>query len=146
MSYKSSNPELKKVMADLKAESIYLILPLFLLVGTKIYFDSWQSIFLVADWSLASCIIFGNMTYKISRSVARLDGRSNHHNYGFYTARRFFMVVLAMFFYFGMLVKPTMFLGVLQVFLFIYAIVLHFVDGVAASKLENLVNREKSKP
>ena len=128
--------ERKAVYADLKAEYLYVLIPFVLLVGVKLYTGSWEDIFLSADWSLISCIMFGQVTFKISKAVARTKKQTSEQHYGLYTAKRFFFIVVSAAFYFGMISKPSLFLGVSQFGLFLLATFFHFSDGYTVYALQ----------
>ena len=136
----SDERERKAVFADLKAEYLYVLIPFVLLIGIKLYTSCWKEalkqIFLSADWSLISCVVFGQVTFKMSKAVAATKHKTNDQIYGFYTAKRFFWVVVAAAFYFGMVAKPTLGLGVSQIFLFVLATYFHFSDGYAVYMLQ----------
>ena len=142
----SDERERKAVFADLKAEYLYVLIPFVLLVGIKLYSACWKEglkqIFLSADWSLISCVVFGQVTFKMSKAVAATKHKTNNQFYGFYTAKRFFWVVVAAAFYFGMVSKPTLGLGIAQIFLFLLATYFHFSDGYAVYMLQK-VSQEK---
>jgi hypothetical protein len=123
--------ERKEVIADLSAEYMYVFMPFMILIMVKLYFGTWESILFAPDWSLASCIVFGQVTTKVSKAIAMRGRSSSHQNFGLYTARRVYLVVIALAFYFGMLIKPTFGLGVAQIVLFVVAAFYHFKDGVA---------------
>lgn len=132
----SNDRERKAVYADLKAEYLYVVIPILLLVGIKLYFANLIDVFLSADWSLISCLMFGQMAFKMSKAVAASRYKTNDNFYGFYTAKRFFFVVVAAAFYFGMVAKPSVGLGIAQVFLFLIATYFHFSDGFAVYMMQ----------
>lgn len=124
-----SNKVRKAIHTELKTEYLFIAIPFLLLIGVKLYIGTWQEIVLSPEWSLASCIIFGQIIAKVSMGVSRTELKTNEQSFGWYTAKRVLMVIIAIAFYFGMLAKPTMLLGGLQIALFLVASRLHFVDG-----------------
>ena len=134
----SDERERKAVFADLKAEYLYVLIPFVLLVGIKLYSACWKEglkqIFLSADWSLISCVVFGQVTFKMSKAVAATKHKTNNQIYGFYTAKRFFLFVVSGSFYFGMVLILTFGFGLSYIFLFIFVICVlfcfEFVYGV----------------
>jgi hypothetical protein len=130
--------EKKDIYANLKAEYIYIFIPFCLLVGVRGYLDQWENILLAPDWSLVSCIIFGQITAKVSKAVSS-SSNTNQAHFGLYTAKRFFYVVIALATYFGMLAKPSLGLGIFQILLFILASFKHFSDGFTTE----LLNKSK---
>lgn len=123
--------ERRAVFSDLLTEYLYVLIPFVLLFMVKGYMGVWVEIILSPDWSLASCIIFGQITTKVSKAIAAPGLKASPEFFGLYTAKRFFLVVIALLFYFGMLVKPTQGLGWAQLILFAVAARFHFTDGVA---------------
>ncbi|WP_312598517.1 hypothetical protein [Stutzerimonas nitrititolerans] len=121
--------ERKEILADLKSEYLYIIIPFILLILVKLHFSSWEEIILSPDWSLVSAIIFGQITSRISRAIANSSAKASSSQFSWYTAKRFLFVVLALASYFGMLTKPTEELGVVQLLIFAAASFLHFRDG-----------------
>jgi hypothetical protein len=126
----------KAIFANLKTEYIYYVIPFALLISVRTYLGEWEAIILSADWSLASCIMFGQITTKVSKAVADTKAKASQEHFGLYTAKRFFLVVASIAMYFGMLTQPSMVLGALQILLFVTASILHFSDGYATSLLQ----------
>ncbi|EDT8170335.1 hypothetical protein CQL41_004510, partial [Salmonella enterica subsp. enterica serovar Oranienburg] len=56
--------------------------------------------------------------------------------FGWYTAKCFLLVVISIAAYFGMLAKPTMSLGYIQIIIFITASYFHFKDGFTTKLLQ----------
>lgn len=136
MNYKITEKEKDAIHAELKTEYIYIFTPLALLIMVRSLYSSWQEIALAPDWSLASCIIFGQITSKVSRAVANPKTKTSQEHFGLYTAKRIFLVVLSLTFYFFMLTKPTIELGLAQIALFITASYFHFSDGFTTKLLQ----------
>lgn len=122
----------KDIMYDLKSEYIYILIPFVILLFVKGYDQEWAQILLVPDWSLVSCIIFGQVSARLVKSVASCRLNVNHSRLGYYLSIRFLMVIVSAMFYFLMLTKPTVILGVGQILLFVVASVFFFRDGCAA--------------
>lgn len=141
MSCKLSEKEKDAIYAELKSEYIYIAIPFMLLISTKLYFFTWQEILLSPDWSLVSCIIFGQITSKVSRAVANTKVKASQEHFGLYTAKRFFFVVLSLAFYFFMLTKPVIELGYAQVILFLLASFFHFSDGFTTKLVQKTCNK-----
>lgn len=132
MSSKLSLRERKAVFAELKAEYLFIVIPFLLLIAVKLYIATWQDIIMSPEWSLAACLIFGQITSKVSKAVASAKDKTSEQYFGWYTAKRFLWVVISTSAYFGMLAKPVMSLGVAQVCIFFIASYFHFKDGFAA--------------
>lgn len=141
MNYQISSSEKKAILAELKASYIYIITPFILLIFVKIYNSSSIEIILSSDWSLASCIIFGQITANISKSVSSLKIATHESNFSYYTAKRFLCVVISLMLYFAILLKPQIYLGVLQILVFIFASFLHFRDGFTNYLLQKRITK-----
>lgn len=137
MSSKLSLRERKAVFADLKAEYLFIVIPFLLLITVKLYIATWQDIIMSPEWSLAACLVFGQITSKVSKAVASAKAKTSEQYFGWYTAKRFFWVVISISAYFGMLANPVMSLGIAQVFIFFIASYFHFKDGFAARLLDH---------
>lgn len=128
--------ERKATYAELKTEYLYILIPFMLLISVKLYLSSWQEIIISPDWSLASCLIFGQITSKVSKAIARTKYNTSEEYFGWYTAKRFLLVLVSAASYFGMLSKPTFELGVFQLFIFVLASYFHFKDGFTTKLLQ----------
>lgn len=71
--------ERKATFAELKAEYLFIAIPFLLLISIKIYISTWQEIITSPDWSLASCLIFGQITSKVSKAVACSNTKTSEH-------------------------------------------------------------------
>ncbi|WP_145517780.1 hypothetical protein [Yersinia mollaretii] len=131
-----SSRERKATFAELKAEYLFIAIPFLLLISIKLYISTWQEIIMSPDWSLAACLIFGQITSKVSKAVASSKAKTSEQYYGWYTAKRFLLVVIAIAAYFGMLAKPTMLLGYAQILIFMAASYFHFKDGFTTKLLQ----------
>lgn len=139
-----SEREKRAVFADLKTDFIYIAIPFVVLVSVKCWMGSWSDIIKSPDWSLAACIIFGQVASKVSKAVANSD-LINQEQYGLYTAKRVALVIIAMLFYFAMLTKPTVTIGSLQILYFFTAVFFHFSDGFAIAVIrKNSVRESKN--
>jgi hypothetical protein len=131
----------KATFAELKAEYLFVVIPFLLLIAVKLYIATWQEIILAPEWSLAACLIFGQITSKVSKAVASSKAKTSEQQFGWYTAKRFLMVVFAITAYFGMLAKPTIELGYIQIFMFLLASYFHFKDGFTTKMLQINANK-----
>ena len=115
----------KATFAELKAEYLFIAIPFILLICVKLYIATWQEIILAPEWALAACLIFGQITSKVSKAVASTKVKTSEQHFGWYTAKRFLLVVASIAAYFGMLSKPTMVIGFFQIFMFFLASFFH---------------------
>lgn len=124
------------IIANLKASYIYVLIPFTILICVKGFYEqSWEAILLAADWSLASCILFGQVSANLSKAVALHKGKVQPEVFSYYIARRFFGIVVALITYVFMLIEPNLILGSFQVLLFIWASIRSFTDGVTTEIL-----------
>lgn len=136
LKYQLSVVEKRSYVSDLKAEYLYICVPFVILILVKVYFGPIKDILYSSDWSLAASIILGQNAAKISRSISKIKQKVNDSNFSWYSAKRFFLVVIALFFYFGMIFKPNAYLGASQLLFFLFASWLHFSDGFTIKLLE----------
>ena len=130
-----SSKERSTMWAELFSEYIFIVTPFVFLVAIKLYAYSWRDILLAPDWSLVSCIVFGQIAVKMSRSAIKYRN-ANESQFGLYSAIRFFFVAVSLLIYFGMVAQPGLYLGCGQLVLFLMASFFHFKDGLAARILE----------
>lgn len=136
MNSKRIQRQRKEVLSELKTEYLYYILPFVLLILVKLTFNTWEEIVLSPEWSLASCLIFGQITSKVSKAISMSKYKTKTQAFGWYTAKRFFLVVVSTFLYISMLVKPSLILGASQIALFSLATYFHFKDGIATDYIK----------
>jgi hypothetical protein len=136
MKQNPSSKERSTMWAELFSEYIFIVTPFVFLVAIKLYAYSWKEILLAPDWSLVSCIIFGQIAVRMSRSAIKYR-IADDTQFGLYSAKRFFLVAMSLLFYFGMVAQPTLYLGWSQLVLFMTASYFHFKDGLTARILEN---------
>lgn len=137
MALTTSDHQKKAILARLKAGYIYVAIPLVILILVKVIHEkSFVAIILAPDWSLASCIIFGQVAANLSEAVASNNGQVSPQSFSYYVARRFLGVVVSLVCYVFMLTEPSIFLGAFQLVLFLWASIRFFTDGVATSLFE----------
>lgn len=137
------DPSIKErnaMLADLFSEYVFIITPFVFLVAIKLYAYTWQEILMAPDWSLVSCIIFGQISVRMSRSAIK-HPNTDDRQFGYYSAKRFFLVAMSLLVYFGMVAQPTLSLGISQLGLFALASIFHFKDGIASRVLESRARR-----
>jgi hypothetical protein len=135
-----SAKERKAMLAELWSEYVFVVTPFVFLVAIKLYAYSWQEIIMAPDWSLVSCIVFGQMAVRMSRSAINHQA-ADDRQFGWYSSKRFFLVAISLLFYFGMVAKPSLYLGFGQIVLFLLASYFHFKDGLVARILDNTAAR-----
>lgn len=125
-----------RIRHDLKAGYIFIIVPFVILAFVRVIWDeSWLSIITAPDWSLASCIIFGQVTAAMSRAVVRTKRQISSSGFNYHTAKRFLYVVISCMLYFAMLTKPSLWLGLIQLIWFVFASLSYFTDGMVVRTL-----------
>lgn len=136
MALTTSDEQKKAILARLKAGYIYVAIPFVILILVKVIHEkSFTAIILAPDWSLASCIIFGQIAANLSEAVAYNNGQVSPQSFSYYVARRFLGVVVSLVCYVFMLIDPSVALGCFQMALFLWASIRFFTDGVATSLL-----------
>lgn len=123
------------ISKSLRADYIYIFAPFLLLIIIKTYFGDYSAIIKSADWSLAACLIIGQSQSKVIRASLISERNVKDAGVYYFIAKRFLLIVVALSFYVLMLLKPSTYLGVLQIIVFFIASFLHFSDGRVALKL-----------
>lgn len=141
LKYQLNTRDERGFISDLKAEYLCICVPFIILILVKIYFGPVRDIIYSSGWSLASSIMLGQNAAKVSRSVARVKEKVNGNNFSWYSAKRFMLVIVSLFFYFAMIFKPNLYLAYSQIFIFLFASWLHFSDGFAIKMLERANNK-----
>lgn len=144
MSYHPHKKERKAIFAELSSEYIFIITPFIFLIAIKTYNSEYEKILTAPDWSLVSCIIFGQSAVRLQRSAVKYRD-TDDRQLGWYSSKRFFLASIPMLFYFGMTSEtPSTYLGLGQIALFAIASAFHFKDGIASRLLET-IELQKSK-
>ncbi|WP_370246035.1 hypothetical protein [Marisediminitalea sp.] len=126
------------LLANLKAGYTFVLLPFIILVLIKLFHDkSWEAIFLAGDWSLASCILFGQNIASLSKAVVSRNKEVRASIFVYYFSKRLIGVVVSLVVYVLMLFEPNLILGGLQVAIFIWASVRYFTDGIVTEMLND---------
>ena len=133
--YELSKKEKKSVFAELKTEYLFIAIPFVFLVVLKLNHGVWTDVVMSPEWSIASCLIFGQITSKVSKAVVQCSGLTNEDQFGWCAAKRFFWVVASVGTYCFMLTSPSLELGFFQLALFFLASFFHFKDGFATKIL-----------
>lgn len=136
LKYQPSTADKMRFISDLKAEYLYICVPFVILILVKIYFGPLHDIIYSSDWSLAASIILGQNAAKISRSISKMRKKINDSSFSWYSSKRFLLVTVALFFYFGMIFKPNTYIACSQILMFLFASWLHFSDGFTIKMLE----------
>lgn len=126
----------KRIMNDLKAGYAFILLPFIILAFVRTYWgEGLISIITAPDWSLASCIIFGQITASMSKAVVSTRRAVNSSAFNYQTSKRFVCVVISCLLYFSMLIKPNQWLGAIQLAWFLFSSYRYFSDGLAVGLL-----------
>ncbi|WP_286964378.1 hypothetical protein [Acinetobacter sp. UBA5984] len=143
LKYQLSTVDKRSFISDLKAEYLYICVPFIVLILVKVYFGPLRDIIYSSDWSLAASIILGQNAAKISRSISKMKQRVNDSSFSWYSSKRFLLVIVSLFFYFGMIFKPNIYIAFSQIFMFLLASWLHFSDGFTLKMLERETKKMK---
>ncbi|NIC26383.1 hypothetical protein [Serratia plymuthica] len=146
VSSKEKSSERKSMLADTYGEAVFLIIPFLGLIFVTIFKNSSSlssvllSLALTTDWSIMSAVIFGQCAYKISRVIPLLGGKVDGRRFTFYLSKRILLIFVALFIYAVMVFKPNIYLGVIQIFLFLLSILFFFKDSLASYILQDRHN------
>ena len=136
----SSMTDVKKneVLASLKAGYVFILLPFVVLILIKVLHQgSWESVILTADWSLAACIIFGQNAANLTKAALSRKAEVQANSFIYYFSRRLLGVTVSLVLYILMLLEPDLWIGCIQLLVFIWASVKYFTDGMVTAMLKN---------
>lgn len=140
-SSKRTYTDKKSMLADIYGEVIFLMIPFLGLIFVTIFKSppTFSSILLslvcTTDWSIMSAVIFGQCAYKISRVIPLLGGKVDGRRFTFYLSKRILMIFVSLFMYAVMVFKPNIFVGIIQITIFLLSIFFFFKDSLASSIL-----------
>lgn len=127
-----------KHLKSLLATYAFVIVPFTLMIIIKASERKWQDIITTSDWSIASFIIFGQSLTFLSSTLISNKKSKKREGWEFYIAKIFLTGIgPSLVLYTLLLIKPSIYIGIGQIIIFIYATYRFFVDGLAAKKLEN---------
>lgn len=123
-------------LKSLMAAYLFVLLPFTILIFVKLLDGKWLDVILASDWSIASFIIFGQSLTSLSSALVSSSKIKKKYGWELHIAKLFITgIAPSLVLYIYMLNKPTILLGALQIFMFIYASYRFFVDGLTAKKL-----------
>ncbi|HDJ1438981.1 TPA: hypothetical protein PPN70_001396 [Serratia rubidaea] len=146
-SSKRKSFERKSMLADIYGEAIFLMIPFFGLIFVTIFKNSSSissilfSLVSTTDWSIMSAVIFGQCAYKVSRVIPLLGGKVDGRRFTFYLSKRILMIFVSLFMYAAMVFKPNVYIGIIQIALFLLSIIFFFKDSLASSLLHYRYNK-----
>lgn len=123
-------------LKSLMASYLFILLPFSILILVKSIDLKWLDIILASDWSIASFIIFGQSLTSLSSALVASPNNKKKEGWEWYVAKLFITgIAPSMVLYIYMLKQPSVFLGILQILMFVYASYRYFIDGLACKKL-----------
>ncbi|EOG5395481.1 hypothetical protein ABKW18_16515 [Enterobacter ludwigii] len=123
-------------LKSLMASYLFILLPFSILILVKSIDLKWFDIILASDWSIASFIIFGQSLTSLSSALVASPNNKKKEGWEWYVAKLFITgIAPSMVLYIYMLKQPSVFLGILQILMFVYASYRYFIDGLACKKL-----------
>lgn len=123
-------------LKSLMASYLFILLPFSILILVKSIDLKWFDIILASDWSIASFIIFGQSLTSLSSALVASPNNKKKEGWEWYVAKLFITgIAPSMVLYIYMLKQPSVFLGILQLLMFVYASYRYFIDGLACKKL-----------
>lgn len=123
-------------LKSLMASYLFILLPFSILILVKSIDLKWFDIILASDWSIASFIIFGQSLTSLSSALVASPNNKKKEGWEWYVAKLFITgIAPSMVLYIYMLKQPSVFLGIFQILMFVYASYRYFIDGLACKKL-----------
>lgn len=114
----------------------FILLPFAVLIFIKVYSMTLIDVFLVSDWSIASFIIYGQLISQITVNSINLKNIADHGLEYYVNTRIAFGLTSNIVIYILMALKPNIYLGVLQMLLFIFANIRYFSDNLSIYDLK----------
>ncbi|MBW9464617.1 hypothetical protein [Enterobacter roggenkampii] len=114
----------------------FILLPFAILIFIKLYSMNLIDVLLVSDWSIASFIIYGQLISQITVNSINLKNVADHGLEYYVNTRITFGLTSNIVTYILMALKPNIYLGVLQIILFIFANIRYFSDNLSIYDLK----------
>lgn len=115
----------------------FFILPFVILISIKIYTSSLVDVLLVSDWSIASFIIYGQLISQITANSISIKNVVDHGLEYYVTKRIVFGLTANIVIYVLMSIKPNIYLGIIQIVLFVFSNLRYFSDNLSIYDLKN---------
>ncbi|MBT0372742.1 hypothetical protein ISO79_03200 [Morganella morganii subsp. morganii] len=138
---KDENRKNKAIRADIYGEAMFFLIPVLGLFCVSIAKNSasikdiFYYLLTTSDWSLMSTVIFGQCAHKMAKIVPMMQRNINSSQYSFYVAKRIFLIVVSMLTYSIIIFFPNIYLGIIQIIIFLLAIFIFLQDSFATHKL-----------
>ncbi|MEQ3528691.1 hypothetical protein [Pseudoalteromonas sp. XMcav11-Q] len=132
-----SNNKMQGTKLTLIASYLFVILPFIILVVVKLAQGQPNSLLLLSDWSIASSIIYGQLIVKLTTSLASTDKNKKLPGITFNITLLICLgLAINIVVYVLMLVTPSQGIGILQLILFFFASIAHFIYGAAILQID----------
>ena len=134
---KDENRKNKAIRADIYGEAMFFLIPVLGLFCVSIAKNSasikdiFYYLLTTSDWSLMSTVIFGQCAHKMAKIVPMMQRNINSSQYSFYVAKRIFLIVVSMLTYSIIIFFPNIYLGIIQIIIFLLAIFIFLKDSFA---------------
>ncbi|EKN5093107.1 hypothetical protein ACRBEF_15595 [Yersinia proxima] len=114
----------------------FFIVPFVILITIKIYTSSLIDVLLVSDWSIASFIIYGQLISQTTANSISIKNVVDHGLEYYVTKRIVFGLTANIVIYVLMSIKPNIYLGIIQILLFIFSNLRYFSDNLSVYDLK----------
>lgn len=142
----NENRKNRAMRADAYGEAMFFLIPvlgLFIVSIAKDY-SSIKSILYhlltTSDWSLMSAVIFGQCTHKMAKVIPMMQGNIDSAQYSFYVSKRVFLIVVSMLTYAIIIFFPNVYLGIIQIIIFLLSLFIFVSDSIAIHRLMSIQN------
>jgi hypothetical protein len=123
---------------------IFIITPFIVLILVKVLLGKYEDLLLTGDWSIASAMIYSSSIVNLRNATNTYKGHINNDSVDWYMAINILMACISISIYVVALIKPSYFIGVVQIFLFFAASIAHIKSGRASYRLKNQLKSELS--
>ncbi|MGR3980100.1 hypothetical protein [Pseudoalteromonas sp. 1181_04] len=121
---------------------LFIITPFLVLILVKVFMEKYEELLLTGDWSIACAMIYSSSIVNIRSATNEYNGQINNISLDWFMAITILMSCISVAIYVIALIKPTYFIGVVQIILFCFASIAHIKYGRAAFRLRNQLKNE----
>ncbi|MEC6822641.1 hypothetical protein VXS02_04245 [Photobacterium piscicola] len=115
---------------------VFIITPFILLLLVKLLTGEYKDLLLTGDWSIASAMIYSSSIINVRNATRKYDGKINEVALDWFMTITGVMSAISVTIYVVALMQPSIWIGLLQIALFIAASFAHIKFGRLAYRLE----------
>jgi len=121
---------------------LFIITPFLVLILVKVLLEKYDDLLLTGDWSIACAMIYSSSIVNIRSATNEYNGKINNTSLDWFMSVTILMACISVAIYVVALIKPSFFIGVVQIVLFIAASIAYIKYGRVAFRLRNQLKNE----